>query len=206
MNPNEMLAVYFIAGSQDVPENTLPEVLKDALQAGITCFQFREKKLANPEKLAKQCQKLCKQYQVPFFINDDVALALKIKADGIHVGQDDMAIQEVIATCAKKMMIGLSINTLEQGRKAAHIAELTYIGVGPIYETTSKVDAQPATGIQLIQDIRKAGITLPIVAIGGITAKDTLPIHDAGAQGVAIISAITKATNRAQVVQQFSHN
>lgn len=205
MTPSEMLAVYFIAGSQDVPENTLLEVLEDALQAGITCFQFREKKLANPEKLAKQCQKLCKQYQVPFFINDDVALALEIEADGIHVGQDDMAIQEVIATCAKKMMIGFSVNTLEQGEEAAQIAELTYIGVGPIYETTSKVDAQPATGVQLIKDIRKAGIALPIVAIGGITAKDILSIHDAGAQGVAVISAITKANNRAQVVQQISY-
>ncbi len=201
-----MLKIYFIAGTQDVPRDKLLPILETSLQSGITCYQFREKELANPDEielLAKSCQKLCRKYSVPFFINDDVSLALKIGADGIHVGQDDMAISDVIASCAGKMKIGLSVNTLEQAKNATKYEQLDYIGVGPIFETSSKVDAKPTTGLELLRDIRQSGITLPMVAIGGITSGQMKEIRKAGAQGVAVISAITRSENIAQTVANF---
>ncbi|WP_430534807.1 thiamine phosphate synthase [Listeria rocourtiae] len=202
----DMLKIYFIAGTQDVPRDKLLPILETSLQSGITCYQFREKELANPDEielLAKSCQKLCRKYSVPFFINDDVSLALKIGADGIHVGQDDMAISDVIASCAGKMKIGLSVNTLEQAKNATKYEQLDYIGVGPIFETSSKVDAKPTTGLELLRDIRQSGITLPMVAIGGITSGQMKEIRKAGAQGVAVISAITRSENIAQTVANF---
>ncbi|MBC1605842.1 thiamine phosphate synthase [Listeria rocourtiae] len=202
----DMLEIYFIAGTQDVPKDKLLPILETSLQSGITCYQFREKELMNPDEielLAKACQKLCHEYSVPFFINDDVALALKIGADGIHVGQDDMAILDVIASCAGKMKIGLSVNTLQQAKNATMYEELDYIGVGPIFETSSKADAKPVTGLELLRAIRQSGITLPMVAIGGITSGHIKEIRKAGAQGVAVISAITRSENIVQTVAEF---
>ncbi|KGL46150.1 thiamine-phosphate diphosphorylase [Listeria newyorkensis] len=206
MSVRDMLEIYFIAGTQDVPRGQLLSVLDDALQSGVTCYQFREKALteaAEIEVLAKLCQEICQKYGVPFFVNDDVELALKIGADGIHVGQDDMAILDVIGKCAGKMKIGLSVNTLAQAEVAATYAELDYIGVGPIFATTSKLDAKPTTGLRLIRDIREAGIGLPIVAIGGISQNDVESIRDAGAEGVAVISEITKSGNIPQTIASF---
>ncbi|MBC6316434.1 thiamine phosphate synthase [Listeria grandensis] len=198
-----MLEVYFIAGTQDVPHGELLPILEDALQSGITCYQFREKKLSNPveiEKLARSCHQMCREYHVPFFINDDVDLALEIQADGIHVGQEDMAISDVIAKCAGKMQIGLSINTFQQAVEATAYEQLAYIGVGPIFETSSKVDAKETTGLDLLSAIRAAGIDLPIVAIGGITTERVPAIRKAGAQGVAIISALVKSSDRSRTI------
>ncbi|AQY52245.1 thiamine-phosphate pyrophosphorylase [Listeria weihenstephanensis FSL R9-0317] len=203
---SEMLDVYFIAGTQDVLAGELLPVLEDALKSGVTCFQFREKKLTEPakiESLAKSCQEICRKYQVPFFVNDDVKLALKIGADGVHVGQEDMAISKVIASCAGKMKIGLSVNTLEQADEAASCKALDYIGVGPIFATISKADAKPVTGLKLLQEIRDSGVTLPIVAIGGITPERAKWVRESGAQGMAVISAITKSENRRETVAAF---
>jgi len=199
------LKLYFIAGSQDFyslkgsPREHLLDCLNQALQAGIRCFQFREKgKYALRNKtqirqLAQQCQKLCKQYNVPFFINDDIDLALAINADGIHVGQEDKPIEQVIALSQGKLKIGLSINNIAQALAHAQRKEIDYFGVGPIFETQSKADATPAVGLDLLKTIRSLGISKPIVAIGGIQPKDVQAIIQAGANGVAVISAITQA-------------
>lgn len=210
----EFLNVYFIAGTQDMPvaqrnPQHLLSVLKHALNAGITCFQLREKgthALQNPQaitKLAHDCKTLCQQYKVPFFINDDMDLALNIVANGVHVGQSDTPITEVITRCAGRLLIGLSINTFEQARTANHIKAIDYFGVGPIFSTTSKTDAQASVGTELIQRIRQAGINKPIVGIGGIKTHNAHTIRQAGADGVAVISAITQAQNCAQTVQKL---
>ena len=214
-NVKEMLSVYFIAGTQDCLhlENSAQEnllyILEEALKNGITCFQFREKGkncLQNEKdivELAKKAQALCKKYNVPFFINDNIELALKLKADGIHIGQDDKDVCEVVKQIQGKLFLGLSINNLEQALQSKNIEGIDYFGVGPIYKTNSKSDAKPSVGLDLIKDIRKQNIKKPLVAIGGIQEAHAKNILDCGCNGLAIISAITKSKDMKKTIDNL---
>lgn len=208
----------FVAGSQDFYHikggkndriNTLLETLELALQSKITAFQFRQKgdlALQDPtqiKQLALECQKLCKKYGAPFIINDEVRLALELKADGVHVGQEDMAIEEVITLCKKRLFIGLSVNTLEQALKARHLDAVAYLGVGPIFPTPSKKDKQ-VVGVELLKKIKDSGVKKPLIAIGGITMHNALKLHEYG--GIAVISAITQARDKALAVGKLLNN
>ncbi|ARB40240.1 MULTISPECIES: thiamine phosphate synthase [Mammaliicoccus] len=200
------LKVYFIAGSQDIADGNLISVVEEALKAGITMFQFREKgetskKGAEKEALAKSLFELCKQYQVPFIVNDDVDLAIKLNADGIHVGQDDRNVSD-FKDKFKDKIIGLSVaNKMEYDQ--SDISEVDYIGTGPIHSTNSKADAGEEGGYQMIENMRKINQNIPIVAIGGITEVDVQPLIKAGANGVSVISAIAKSQNIEQTVKGF---
>ncbi|ABR74866.1 thiamine phosphate synthase [Actinobacillus succinogenes] len=212
-----MLSVYFIAGSQDCrhlpgsPVENLLNILQQALEAGITCFQFREKgerSLAqNPQlkhRLALQCQQLCRQFNVPFIINDDIGLALAIRADGIHVGQKDTAVERILSRADYRPIIGLSINTLEQAQANKERLGIDYFGIGPIFATQSKADHAPAVGMEFIRQIHELGIDKPCVAIGGIHEDNTAEIRRLGANGVAVISAITRSNDIARTVQNLA--
>ncbi|KAF0994915.1 thiamine phosphate synthase [Geobacillus sp. TFV-3] len=188
----ERLAVYFIMGSQN-SERPAAGVLKEALDGGVTLFQFREKgpgalKGADKEELARQLQRLCRAYGVPFIVNDDVELALAIDADGVHVGQDDEDARRVREKIGDKIL-GVSAHNIEEAMAAVE-AGADYLGVGPIYPTSSKEDAKEAQGPDVLRRLREAGITIPIVAIGGITAANAKIVVEAGADGVSVISAI----------------
>lgn len=191
----ERLAVYFIMGSRN-SERPAADVLKEALDGGVTLFQFREKgpgalKEADKEALARQLQRLCRAYGVPFIVNDDVELALAIDADGVHVGQDDEDARCVREKIGDKIL-GVSAHNVEEAMAAVD-AGADYLGVGPIYPTSSKEDAKEAQGPDVLRRLREAGITIPIVAIGGITAANAKTVVEAGADGVSVISAIASA-------------
>lgn len=203
----------FVAGSQDFYHikggkndriNALLDTLELALKSKITAFQFRQKgdlALQDPveiKQLALECQKLCKKYGVPFIINDEVRLALELKADGVHVGQEDMAIEEVITLCKKCQFIGLSVNTLEQALKARHLDAVAYLGVGPIFPTPSKKDKQ-VVGVELLKKIRDSGVKKPLIAIGGITMHNASKLREYGS--IAVISAITQAKDKALAIE-----
>lgn len=217
-NIKKMLQVYFIAGTQDClhlgnnPQENLLFILEEALKNGITCFQFREKgKNSLQDKkeifnLAKKAQELCKRYDVPFFINDDIELAIKLKACGIHIGQEDKEVKEVIKEIQGKLLLGLSINTLEQAIKAKDIEGIDYFGVGPIYETTSKSDAKQSVGLDLIKSIRSENISKPLVAIGGIDEVNAKEILKNACDGVSVISAITKSKNIKKTIENLKAN
>lgn len=217
-NIKKMLQVYFIAGTQDClhlgnnQQENLLYILEEALKKGITCFQFREKGrncLQNKEdifNLAKKAQELCKRYNVPFFINDDIDLALKLNATGIHIGQDDKEVEEVIKIIDGKLILGLSINTLDQAIKAKDIQGIDYFGVGPIYETTSKSDAKQIVGLDLIKSIRDENILKPLVAIGGIDELKARDLLKSSCDGVAIISAITKSNDIKKTIENLKAN
>lgn len=212
------MRLYFIAGTQDCPNLTgdpmqnLLIILEQALQAGITCYQFREKgrrSLQDPDKirtLAIQCRDLCRQYAVPFVVNDDVQLAIEIEAEGIHVGQTDMSPTEVATLCQRKCFIGTSVNTLEQGLQAQKNPLIDYFGTGPIFPTQSKEDAKPVVGTDFVSTIRSYGITKPIVAIGGITAENAQALRQKGADGIAVISAIAQSSNIKKAVRELLGN
>ncbi len=209
----------FVAGSQDFYHikggkndriNALLETLELALKSKITAFQFRQKgdlALQDPtqiKQLALECQKLCKKYGVPFIVNDEVRLALELKADGVHVGQEDMAIEEVIALCKKRQFIGLSVNTLEQALKAHHLDHITYLGVGPIFPTPSKKDAKEVVGVELLKKIHDSGVKKPLIAIGGITTDNASKIQKFS--GIAVISAIAQAKDKALAIEKLLNN
>ncbi|MFP6134737.1 thiamine phosphate synthase [Helicobacter pylori] len=213
------LKLMFVAGSQDFYHikggkndkiNALLETLELALQSQITAFQFRQKgdlALQDPtqiKRLALECQKLCQKYGAPFIINDEVRLALELKADGVHVGQEDMAIEEVITLCKKCQFIGLSVNTLEQALKARHLDAVAYLGVGPIFPTPSKKDAKEVVGVELLKKIRDSGVKKPLIAIGGITTDNASKIQKFS--GIAVISAITQAKDKALAVEKLLNN
>lgn len=212
------MQLYFIAGTQDClhlegdPAQNLLNILQQALQSGITCYQFREKgkkSLQAPSQireLAIQCRDLCRQYQVPFVVNDDVQLAIDIGADGIHVGQTDMVVADVAARCRRDCFIGTSVNTLEQGLAAQANPLIDYFGTGPIFPTQSKEDPKPVVGEAFVSTIRAHGIDKPIVAIGGVTAKTAGALRQRGANGVAVISAITQSKHIAKTVRELLGN
>lgn len=192
----KQLAVYFIMGTQNVTAREPLVVLEEALQAGVTMFQFREKGEdaltgAAYEQFARDCQTLCKKYHVPFIVNDDVDLAVKLHADGVHIGQDDEAVAQVKKKIGR-MMLGVSVHTMLEVEEAV-VCGVDYVGIGPIFPTKSKADAKTPAGTQFLQQVAKAYPNLPIVAIGGITEENAhLPLT-AGADGVAVISTICES-------------
>ncbi|GAA0311924.1 thiamine-phosphate pyrophosphorylase [Gracilibacillus halotolerans] len=205
------LRLYFILGSNNVPEDTnVLSVLEDALKGGITLFQFREKGIGARQglekvELAKQMQALCQQYNVPFLVNDDIDLALEIGADGVHVGQDDKPIEEIRAICPKNWIIGVSATNTDQAVTAKENGA-DYIGVGPIYATKTKEDAKKPIGTEGLQAIREAVGNLPIVTIGGIRLGHVFDLIHSGADGVSVISSISKAENPERMARVFSEH
>ena len=208
----DQLQVYFIGGTQDVGlnENRLLSVVEEACRGGVTCFQFREKGMGTLEgqqklELAQQLQQICAKYNVLYIINDDVDLAVAVNADGVHVGQEDMCLEEVRHLVGHKV-VGISIHSVEE----LHKTDVVYadcVGVGPMYATSSKPDAQEPCGPTRITELQAEGLTLPCVGIGGITLDNARSVLEAGACGVAIISAIAHADNPYDAAQQFKeHN
>lgn len=192
-----LLRCYFVAGTQDVGHSpaALRAKVMVALKAGITAFQFREKGSSQLDAAARvalgqQLQQLCHQFGVPIFVDDDVDLAQQIQADGVHVGQRDQRIEQVLAEVGGQMMVGYSCNTAAQ---VAHANELAvdYIGVGPIYPTGSKADADPAIGpdqlTAIVQESRH-----PVVAIGGINDRNLAAVAETHCAGAAVISYLTQ--------------
>ncbi|MBM6507824.1 thiamine phosphate synthase [Staphylococcus pasteuri] len=201
------LKIYFICGTQDIPEQkSIKTVLTQALEAGITMFQFREKgenalKDNEKEKLAKELQSLCQSYHVPFIVNDDVSLAKKINADGIHVGQDDEDVK-AFAYDFQDKIIGLSVGNISE-YETSDLTNVDYIGVGPMFNTPSKSDASEPVGPEMIKQLRQRIGAFPIVAIGGITEENVKSIADANADGISIISAISRSQNIDNTVNEF---
>lgn len=201
----KQLEVYFILGSQNAKKDPV-ETVKEALEGGITCFQFREKGLGSLQgkektKLAASLFALCKEYHVPFIVNDDVALAMELDADGVHVGQEDEDIASVREKIGPSKMLGVSVHTEEELRKAEALAD--YVGIGPVFGTLSKDDAKDPAGTWLIELAAKEFPSLPVVGIGGITPENTGIVRNAGADGVAVISAIASQEDVKLAVSLF---
>ncbi|MGG4489271.1 thiamine phosphate synthase [Metabacillus idriensis] len=192
------LQLYFIMGSTNCMGD--PEkVLLEAINGGISMFQFREKgegALTGTEKmnLAQNLQKQCKEHAIPFIVNDDIELALALNADGVHIGQDDEDASTVRKKLGEGKIVGVSAHTLTEVKKA--IADgADYIGAGPIFPTLTKADAEPVKGTSLIEEVRKSDIRIPIVGIGGINVGNARSVIEAGADGVSVITAISLAAD-----------
>ncbi len=182
------------------------KILEEALKAGITCFQLREKGEGALtgivyEEFARTCQKMCQAYQVPFIVNDDVELALKLDADGIHIGQEDLALA-TFRKQAKGKIVGVSVHSSKEMEQAL-LNGADYIGIGPIHKTQSKKDAKPPAGLHFLKAMRKQIGNFPIVGIGGITEENARDVRSSGADGVAVISDICHSKDIEQTVKNL---
>ena len=188
------LLLYAVTDRTWVGKETLYEQVEDALKGGATFIQLREKELDKESflKEAIEIKKLCKKYNVPFVINDEVDIALCVDADGVHVGQSDMEAGNVRELLGPDKIIGVSAQTVEQ----AILAEkrgADYLGVGAVFKTGSKDDADDVS-----HDTLKAiceAVSIPVIAIGGITVDNVAELEGTGICGIAVISAIFAKTD-----------
>ncbi|MBR5658056.1 MAG: thiamine phosphate synthase [Lachnospiraceae bacterium] len=183
------LLLYAITDRSWLNGKTLVSQAELALQGGATILQLREKNLGDEAFLeeAKEIQQLCRKYGVPFIVNDNVEVALKVGADGIHVGQKDMEAGNVRRLLGPDKILGVSAQTVEQ----AILAEKNgadYLGVGAVFPTGSKDDADDVSH-ETLAAICKA-VKIPVVAIGGISKNNLLELKGTGICGVSVISAI----------------
>ena len=188
------MLLYAVTDRAWTGRKTLRQQVEDALKGGVTCVQLREKELDEETffKEAVELSALCRSYGVPFIINDNVDIAIRCHADGVHVGQEDMAAADVRARVGDGMIIGVSAHSVEEARQAvAHGAD--YLGVGAAFATNTKTDAGvlPEGALQAIC----AAVDVPVVAIGGIHKNNILQLKGSGADGVALVSAIFSAEN-----------
>ena len=183
------LLLYAVTDRHWTGEKTLYQQTEEAILGGTTFLQIREKELneADFEKEALELQALCKKYKVPFIVNDNVELAKKIDADGVHVGQEDMNACKVRELLGPDKILGVSAQTVEE----AILAEkqgADYLGVGAVFPTGSKSDAIDVSH-ETLKAICKA-VKIPVVAIGGITKDNLCQLKGSGIAGISVISAI----------------
>ncbi len=196
MHPSRLthaLRFYFITDQNAPALSALDQVLA-ALRGGAGCVQYRNKtfQLSAFEEL-RRIRDVCRSNGVPLVINDDVLLAKAIGADGVHLGQTDGNPREARSVLGPAALIGISVSTLEELQRT-DLEPCDYVGSGPVYATGTKTDAKPVRGIQGLHEI-VTRVPLPVVAIGGITAERAGDCLKAGAAGVAVISAVSRAAD-----------
>ena len=186
------MLLYAVTDRAWVGKQSLYEQVASALKGGATCVQLREKELDDAAFLheAMEISALCKQYGVPFFINDNVEIAIKCHADGIHVGQEDMAAALVRQRVGDDMMIGVSVHSVEEALEAVKNGA-DCLGVGAMFATPTKTDVNVLSK-DILRDIC-AAVDIPVVAIGGISKSNIAQLSGTGVDGVALVSAIFAA-------------
>ena len=201
------LPLYAVTDRHWLDGRTLYEVVKESLDGGATFMQLREKTLDEETfyQEAVELQALCKEYGVPFVVNDDVDIAVRMNADGVHVGQSDMEAGDVRALIGPDKILGVSAQTVEQA-KLAEERGADYLGVGAVFPTGSKDDAEDVP-FETLKEICQA-VSIPVIAIGGITEGNTPALAGSGICGIAVISAIyaqediPEATRRLKAVTE----
>lgn len=183
------LLLYAVTDRAWLGDKTLAWQVEQSLLGGVTMLQLREKHLDQAAFRAEalELKALCRRYQVPFLINDDVELAIAVGADGVHVGQHDMEAGRVRASIGPHMILGVSAQTVDQALRA-QAAGADYLGVGAVFPTGTKDDAD-AVSYDTLKAIC-AAVDIPVVAIGGIGARNLMELAGSGICGVAVVSAI----------------
>lgn len=196
------MLLYAVTDRAWVGTKSLYEQVKEALENGVTCVQLREKELDESDflKEAKQISTLCKEYKVPFIVNDNVNIAIACKADGIHIGQEDMELTNVRKLVGEDMIIGVSAHTVEEAIKAQE-GGADYIGIGAVFATSTKTDVD-VLSFETLRSICEA-VDIPTVAIGGIKKDNICKLKGSGIDGVAVVSAIFAAKDIATATKEL---
>lgn len=198
----EMLLLYAVTDRNWVGRQSLYEQIEEALKGGVTLVQLREKNLADDEfiKEAIQIKELCHRHHVLLIVNDNVDVALKSGADGVHVGIEDAPVNEIRKRVGKDFIIGATAKTVEQAQ-AAEKAGADYLGVGAVFPSPTKKNAIRITTEQL-KDICSS-VSIPTVAIGGIGLDNVSEITGGGMDGIAVVSAIFAADDIQKATSQL---
>ena len=188
LDKNSML-LYVVTDRTWTINNNLSEQVEQSILGGATFIQIREKNLSFDEFVEEglKIKSITDQYHIPFVVNDDIDVALKINADGVHVGQNDMQAKDVRKLIGTEKILGVSAQTVEQAILAQNNGA-DYIGVGAIFSTSTKRDADNVSFDTLTKIVR--AVSIPVVAIGGICEENILELSGTGIDGVAVISAI----------------
>ena len=196
------MVLYAVTDRHWLNGESLYSQVEKALKGGATFIQLREKNLGEEEFLAeaKEIARLCKSYHVPFVINDNVEIAKKVDADGVHVGQSDMAARRARALLGPDKILGVSAHNVAEAL-AAQADGADYLGCGAAFVTGTKLDAHPVTA-ETMTAVTHA-VTIPVVAIGGIDAGNILQLQGRGLAGVAVVSAIFSARDPAQASREL---
>ncbi len=194
--------VYGITGDNFAHGKSNLECVKAMIEGGIKIIQYRDKTKSIKEKVkeAKEIRELCRKHGVVFIVNDHIDIALLVDADGVHIGQDDMSPADVRKLIGNNKIIGLSTHSEEQGMKAYLDPDVDYIGVGPIFPTTTK-DTAPV-GLEYLEYVVK-NLHLPFTAIGGIKEHNLHEIISRGAKNVCLVSDIVGAPDIAEKVREL---
>lgn len=184
-------------------------IAQQAIAGGVTCLQLRDKRgsMSEIERVATQLRPVLRQAEVPLIVNDRLDVALGVGADGVHVGQTDESVVDLRVRAARAgqpdFVVGVSVTTVKEGR-AAIAAGAAYLSVSPVYGTASKPDAPAPAGLEGVRALRDAFPSVPLVVIGGIKAQHVAALRDAGADGIAFVSAATDAPSAQAAVREFS--
>lgn len=198
----EQLLLYAVTDRTWVGRQTLLEQMEDALKGGVTLVQLREKDLEEAAFLreAIQAKELCHRYHVPLIINDNVEIALKSGADGVHVGIEDAPVAEIRKRAGKDFIIGATAKTIQQAQ-LAEASGADYLGVGAVFPSPTKKSAIRITNEQLNEIC--ASVSIPAVAIGGITRDNMAQLKGSRIDGVAVVSAIFAAEDIKTAAEQL---
>lgn len=179
-----------IADAEAAGDRNLVSIIREAVEGGTTLVQLRGKKLGTRRflNLALDVSEYLKSRDIPFIINDRIDIALSCEADGVHLGQEDLPLSFARQILGKQRLIGISVNTTQEAEEA-EAKGANYIGVGPIYYTPSKEELRTILRLQGLRTIREK-VKIPILAIGGIQAENARDVISAGADGIAVISAL----------------
>lgn len=197
------MLLYAVTDRSWLKENeTLLDVVKEIVKNGATFLQIREKDLngADFEAEAKTLQDICREHQVPYVVNDNVEIAMKIHADGVHAGQSDIKGRDIRAMIGPDKILGISAGTVEEA-VAAEQAGADYIGVGAIFGTSTKKNARNIT-MDRLNEIVEA-VEIPVVAIGGINATNISELAGSKVDGVAVVSAIFAAEHPGEATKEL---
>lgn len=198
----DYLTLYLVADPEHCPDD-LPSAVQAAIDGGVTCVQLRAKSLTDREHLAlaAQLREICHVTAIPFLVNDRLDIALAARADGIHVGVDDLPVASIRALTCPEFIVGFSPDRDDQIHASAHEG-VDYLGIGPVFGTRTKSDAGQALGIEEFR--RRCRLSsVPVVGIGGVNASNATSVRDAGAAGVAVVSAVLGAADRAEAARKL---
>ncbi len=196
-------SLYLVTDTGLCRGRELIDVTLQAVQGGVTIVQLREKNIATRDfvELARAMKSALNDFQVPLIINDRVDVMAAVVADGIHVGQKDMHPHDVRQLLGNKCIVGLTVNNFSQLDESCNF-DIDYIGLGPIYPTTTKENPAPTLGVEAIARARFS-TTKSIVAIGGINENNAEEVYRAGVDGIAVVSAICSAEKPEQAAKKF---
>ncbi len=183
------MLLYAVTDRTWLRDRSLADVVEEAIKAGITFLQLREKDLdyASFLQLAKEIRNITDKYKIPYVVNDNIEVAMACGADGVHVGQSDMDAKDVRSIIGQDKILGVSAQSVEQAISAEKNGA-DYIGVGTVFPTSTKLDAE-GISFETLKEICKA-VSIPVVAIGGINKDNAMKLAGSGIDGIAVVSAI----------------